>query len=459
MRLSFLAAAREVPDRPAVIAPAAAWSFAAFAPLAAGEVALLLREAAGASMVCLTAEASETFLARLYALLELGVPAVLLHPRWTPAERARAVAATSDAVDLDPVPPAPALDPSALPDLAPPAPSAPLAVVFTSGSSGAPRAVVLSRAAFAASADASAERLGWEADDRWLLSLPPAHVGGLSVVTRCLRARVPVVLGSGLESAALLARIRGEEVTLASFVPAQVRRLLDAAPEPAPPSLRAVLVGGGPCPTALLDEAEARGWPLLPTYGLTEACSQVATVAPGEGAAARGSAGRALPGVEVCISEGEILVRGPVLLDGYLDGGAVRRPLKADGWLATGDLGRLDDAGRLHVLGRRDELIVTGGENVAPQEVEEALQTCPGVREALVFGVPDASWGALVAAALVPLGEPPADGVLRRSLSARLAAFKRPRRIVWVDDLPRTPNGKPDRRVAASRLAAFLRPL
>lgn len=463
MSLSFLDAAAECPDATALVTLKRSWSFAELAPRVAGEVALLQRlnlgRSGGPRYARVTAHVSVEFLARLYALIELGIGAVLLHPRWTATERSSVARTLPEAVGLDAVPAAePARRLSAwrrreVPD------QAPLAVVHTSGSGGRPKGVVLSRAAFAASAAASEARLGWREDDRWLLSLPPAHVGGLSIVTRCLLARKAVVLGAGLGAAGALALIADERVTLASVVAATLRRLLDASGgNRAPASLRAVLVGGGPCPTRLLGDAAARGWPVLATYGLTETCSQAVTQEPGSDPIGSG-AGRPLPGIEVRIEDGEILLRGPVLMSGYLPAGAHADPLTPDGWLRTGDLGSLDEEGRLHVLGRRDDVIVTGGENVSPLEVEDALAAFPGVREALVFAVPDESWGALVAAALVvERTRPLADVELLAHLATRLAPFKRPRRIAVVGELPLGPNGKPDRRGAAEELAAVLRP-
>jgi O-succinylbenzoic acid--CoA ligase len=436
-------AAAQAPQRLALVSGEGRWTY--------GELAVQVRRAAAAlaplvgdGWARLTAHPTPDVVVRLLALWELNVTPVLLHPRWGEAERQRAAAAVPQAVDLDGVPWAGGGGEEVNP-LPRPA-QRPMAVLFTSGSSGAPKAVALSQRAFAAAAAASAQRLGWREADRWLLALPPAHVGGLSVLTRCLAARRAVVLAATQQPQELLEVIKRHQVTLASLVPAQVARLLEVCPRAAPACLRAVLVGGGPCPPQLLAKGRRRGWPLLATYGLTEACSQVATVAPGQQPV---GCGQPLLGVQVRVVDGEIQVRGATLFDGYVESGVIVPAVSGEGWFPTGDLGELDGAGNLHVWGRKDELIVTGGENVAPAEVEAALQSCQGIAEALVVGVPDPVWGAVVGALVVASGGgPPPAEELQRHLALRLAAFKRPRLWRWVAQLPLTPAGKPDRAAA-----------
>lgn len=449
MSFSVVEAARQAPQALALVGEGVRWTYAELAARARREAAGLAPMVTGGWARC-TAAATPEFVVRLAALWELNVTPVLLHPRWSEGERQRGGAVVPQAVDLDEVPGV-----GGGGEVRGPVPLAgerPMAVLFTSGSGGQPKAVALSRRAFAASAAASARRLGWRDGDRWVLALPPAHVGGLSILTRCLAARRTVVLGAGRDPSELLHLMTLETVTMASLVPSQLVRLLAAQPGAAPAWLRAVLVGGGPCPAALLVEGRRRGWPLLPTYGLTEACSQVATVAPGEEPV---GCGRPLDTVEVRIVTGEIQLRGKTLCDGYVEGGRVVPPVDEDGWFATGDLGELDEPGNLHVRGRLDDLIVTGGENVAPAEVEEALVGCPGVAEALVVGVPDEVWGEVVAALVVSRpGAAPAAAELKRCLGCALAPFKRPRVLRWVEQLPLTPGGKPDRVAAVSLLLA-----
>lgn len=461
--LSIRAAARERPDAPAVVTPeGAALSWSGLAELAGAEeerIRGLAGDPFSGERVALVATSTAETVARLFALAELGVPAVPLHPRATPAERAEQAASVGCRVVLEAASavarlPAPAAAPPAEARRASgqertgPGEERPFAVLFTSGSTGAPRGVELSRRAFAAAAAASAERLGWREGDRWLCVLPLAHVGGLSILVRCLAARRPVVLLPGFEPEEVARAIGRDGVTLASFVPAMVDRLLEELPgwRP-PPSLRAVLLGGGAARPAVWRAGLERGLPLLETYGMTETCSQVATAVPGGPPRAM----RPLPGFEVRVRDGRIEVRGPALMTRYLPEGAHPDPFTADGWLRTGDAGRSRDDGSLEPLGRLDDVIVTGGENVAPEEVEAVLEAHPAVRRAVVVGLPDPRWGQLVAAALVrePDALPPGDEEFRAWFEPRLAPFRRPRRIAWIARLPETAGGKVDRAAVA----------
>ncbi len=353
------------------------------------------------------------------ASLQARRPVRLVHPRWTEAERRRL----------------PTEDVASIGDTA--------AIVFTSGTTGRPKGARLGRAALIAAAEASAARLGWREDDRWLLDLPLAHVGGLSILTRCLAARRCLVLPEpgGFSPERFLRSVEAHRVTLASVVPTMLKRLLEATPAP-PPSLRAVLVGGAALDPGLRRRARDAGWPILATYGLTEACAQVATERPGEPSA---GVGPPLPGVELRIVDGGIQLRGPTLFSGYV--GEPERP--RDAWYPTGDLGRLDADGHLHVHARRSDLVVSGGENVYPAEVEAALRGLPEVEDALVFGLPDAEWGQIVAAAVVARGSRrPSLESVRAALVGVLADYKRPRHLCWLARLPLGRTGKPDREAA-----------
>jgi o-succinylbenzoate---CoA ligase len=293
-------------------------------------------------------------------------------------------------------------------------------VIHTSGTTGAPKAVELTFANHAAGVLASADGLGVDPEDRWLCPLPLHHVGGLNVLIRSAANRTTVVLHERFDVERVKRELEAGGLTLASLVPTMLARLR-AAGLRRTPGLRAIALGGGPIPPSLLDWARDAGIPVVPVYGMTETCSQVVA----------GSPGRPLRGVELRIApDGEILVRGPMVAPGSVG---------ADGWLHTGDLGRLDDDGRLHVLGRSKELIVTGGENVAPLEVEQVLLSHPAVADAGVAGLPDPEWGEAVTAFVV-LREPAGD--LDAWCRGRLAAFKVPKTIHVVAELPRNAGGK-----------------
>jgi O-succinylbenzoic acid--CoA ligase len=303
--------------------------------------------------------------------------------------------------------------------------------VHTSGTTGAPRPVVLTHGNWAAHAWASAAALGHPEDERWLCCLPLSHVGGLGIVVRAAVHATTVVLHERFDAEHVATALH-EGVTGASLVPTMLKRVLDSEPQ-RPTLLRCALIGGGPVPPEQLDRARAVGIPVVQTYGLTEACSQVTAEEPGE---ATSTAGRPLPGTEVALDAGgEILVRGPTVAPASRD---------ADGFLHTGDLGVLDRHGRLTVVGRRSETIVTGGENVAPAEVEAALEAHPAVAEAAVFGRADPEWGERVVAAVVLQPGASADAEdLRAHAAGRLAGFKVPKEIERRDaPLPRTASGK-----------------
>lgn len=292
-------------------------------------------------------------------------------------------------------------------------------VVFTSGSEGRRKGVVLTGANVAAAVAGSQERLDNGADDPWLAVLPLFHVGGLSILWRQAAAAAPVVLEPEFDTGRA-ARLL-PSVAFASVVPTMLRRLLDAGAKGGG-SLRGVLVGGGPADPELLRRALDAGIPALQTYGMTETCSQVCTVAPQDAARDLGTAGRPVMGAEVAIgADGRIRVRGPMVAAGYQ--GEAPRP---DDWFITGDLGRIDSLGRLTVLGRADAVIVTGGENVHPQRVEQALRAIAGVAGARVFGEPDPEWGQRVVAEVV-LDGADLDTIITRA-RAVLARAENPRR-------------------------------
>ncbi|MBI2765772.1 MAG: o-succinylbenzoate--CoA ligase [Chloroflexi bacterium] len=331
------------------------------------------------------------------------------------------------------------------------------AIIYTSGTTGRPKGAMLTFANFWASAAGSAFNVGVLPGDRWLACLPLFHVGGLSILLRSVIYGTTAVIHPSFDEHAVNRALRKERITLLSVVPTMLERMLDADDAPFPASVRAVLVGGGPVTRETLERALARRLPVLQTYGLTEAASQVTTLSPADALTHTGSAGKPLLGTRIRIDAaggepGEILVCGETVTPGYFDNPGATAEALGDGWLRTGDIGRLDTDGFLYVLDRRDDLIVSGGENVYPAEVEGVLRGHPLVEAAAVVGVPDARWGQAVAAAVV--GAPGLDPAeLEAWLRARLAGFKVPRTVRVVATLPMTASGKVQRRLVREALA------
>ncbi|MFW6051620.1 MAG: class I adenylate-forming enzyme family protein [Myxococcota bacterium] len=472
-RLSVRAAAEEVPARAAIVAAdgrtlthAELWARVRGAM--AGLRAAGVHPGDAEARVALPAHGDLETLVVVLALVELAVPLVPLHPKLTASERGALLdaLAPSHVLDRRAVRGAAAHGADSSSPEGPPRPAdpeQPLAVVATSGTSGRPKGTVLSRRAFVAAADASARNLGWREDDRWLLCMPMAHVGGLSIPLRALAARRTTVLapGGAFDPTVLIDVVERRRVTLLSLVPTMLARWLEAlGAREAPAHLRAVLLGGAGVPADLLARARDRKLPVLTTYGLTETCGQVTTQRPGTLPDPGAGSGMPLPGLDVRVREGEIQVRGSSLASGYLRGSRLEPlPCTSDGFLRTGDAGRLDEAGRLHVLGRLDDRIVTGGENVDPLDVEGALRRLPGVRDACVFGVDDATWGQVVAAAIVPGEGGLSLEALRRAVRTELAPHRRPRRVAVLDRFVTTGSGKVDRRATAAKAIPCLRPL
>jgi O-succinylbenzoic acid--CoA ligase len=407
-------AAQRRPDHPAVVARGDALTYAqldAAASRTARRVAAL--GVGEGDRVATTLPPGLAFAELLHALPRLGAVLVPLDPRAPlRVHAALTVDAPLDGFEAD-VELRRRIDPDAV-----------HTIIHTSGTTGAAKPVELTYANHHASATASAENLGVEPDDSWLSPLPVHHVGGLAVLLRSAIYATTAVLHERFDATRVKDALG--DATLASLVPTMLGRLRDAGLERAP-RLRAALLGGGPIPQDLLDWAAETGLPMCPTYGMTETASQIATAPPGRRAAVP------LPGAELRIGDdGEILVRGPMVSRGAL---------ARDGWLHTGDRGRIDPAGRLHVEGRLKEMIVTGGENVSPIEVEEALLEHPAVVDAGVTGAPDPEWGEAVTAFVVVRGRTDAEQ-LTAWCRERLGAHKVPKRIELVDSLPRNAAGK-----------------
>ena len=307
----------------------------------------------------------------------------------------------------------------------------PALVLFTSGTTGTPKAARLARDNLEANARAANEVLEVDSRSRFLCVLPLFHVGGLGILFRCQLAGATVLLHERFDPQAVARELR-EGATHASLVSSTLARVLEQG-DAFPPAI--VAVGGGPVPGPLLERARKAGLRVVQTWGMTETCSMATCERPRDADGA--TAGPPLPGFEVAVDAGEILVRGPAMMRGYLG-----QPPLQGGFFRTGDLGELDARGRLIVHARRGDLIVSGGENVYPAEVEAALLAHPSVREAAVLPASDERWGQIGVAYVVTTAS---DGELRDFLEARIAKYKVPARFVHLGALPRNAAGKIDR--------------
>jgi O-succinylbenzoic acid--CoA ligase len=339
------------------------------------------------------------------------------------------------------------------------------AIVFTSGTTGFPKGAMITYANHFWSAAASAFKLGVRPEDRWLACLPLYHVGGQAILWRSCLYGTAVILHDGFHVPAVMDSLANDGVTLISLVPTTLQRLLDAGLSAAnAPSLRLILLGGAAADPALLAAAAGVGLNVAVSYGLTEAASQVATMAPGGARAKPGSAGRPLLFTRVEIVDdagrplpanapGEVVVSGPTVMAGYYRDPETTAAVLRDGRLHTGDVGYLDADGDLWLLDRRGDLIVSGGENVYPAEVERGLRAHPAVAAACVVGLPHAVWGRQVAAAIVLKEQATVtESELLAHCRRLLAGYKLPRQITFVDALPLTGSGKVQRAAVAQQL-------
>jgi O-succinylbenzoic acid--CoA ligase len=300
-------------------------------------------------------------------------------------------------------------------------------LLFTSGSSGASKGVLLSRRALAASADAAGKVLGWADDDRWLCCLPLSHIGGISVVMRALSARKTTILCEGFDAQTIATSICRHRATHISLVPTMLWRLLEHGFRP-PSHLRITLMGGAALDETLATRARQAGFLLRPSYGMTETASMVVCD------------GHPLPGVRLRIGKDQALsIHAPMLMDGYLPPDDTENPF--GGWFRTSDRAH-QSQGHLQILGRLDATIISGGENIDLTEVEAALNEHPRVHASLALGVPDPEWGQRLVALVV------CDGASESIRIETLSAHKRPKAIIPVDALPLLENGKVDRQGA-----------
>lgn len=420
------------PDRIALVADGVELTYA---ELEAEAVSIARRLAArGArrgAVVALELPPGLHYVIYIHALMKLGAIAYPLNTRLSAAEREAELDRAEPALVIAETEGAP-LTEADLPLLGEHDLDGLQCRILTSGTSGRPRPVGLTYGNHLWSAVGSAFNIGVEPTDRWLCCLPLYHVAGLSIVMRSVIYGIGAVIHDGFDVDAVATSLEGDGVTLISVVATQLQRLLAAGVDLLP--LRAVLVGGGPVPVEVLEEAIGRGATVVQTYGMTETASQVTTLSPQDAGRKLGSAGRPLLTTHLRIHQGEILVQGPTVAPGAAD---------EDGWLHTGDLGRIDEEGFLYVTGRIGDVIVTGGENVIPTEVEEVLLRHRHVVDAAAVGRTDPEWQeAVVAVVVAEPGAALSADDLRRHCAAELADFKVPKRFEFVAELPRTPSGK-----------------
>jgi O-succinylbenzoic acid--CoA ligase len=435
-------AAATAPNATAIETPGASCSYAELLSAArVGAAQLSERGAHPGAHVAIALPSGLAFAQAFHACLLLGAVAVPVDLRLSESERSAITAGAAVVVEQPLAQRSQrAVEVSPEHDL-----SGVAAIIHTSGTTSAPRPIELTYGNFLWSALGSAVALGLDPAERWLCALPLAHVGGLSILVRSAIYATTALVHERFDTEAVVDALEQRGVTLVSVVATTLTRMLDAGLAD-PPALRCALAGGGPVPEALLGRARAAGVPVRQTYGLTEACSQ-ATTTP-IAAFSQGLSLDAGPplfctrlrvdggdGQRKTRGEGEILLAGPTIAPGSVG---------PDGWLRTGDEGRIDEHGALRVTGRKADTIVSGGENVAPSEVEAVIEAHPAVLEAAVVGRADPQWGeAIVAIVVVRPEATVSEQELRAHCGGRLAAFKVPKRVSLIGGpLPRTRSGK-----------------
>ncbi|RCW66918.1 o-succinylbenzoate--CoA ligase [Saliterribacillus persicus] len=325
-------------------------------------------------------------------------------------------------------------------------------LMYTSGTTGKAKAVEQSFENHWWSAISSALNLGIDTKDKWLVSLPLYHISGLSSLFKSLIYGMPILLMEKFDATFVHNAIMTKEVSIISVVSLTCKRLLEELGDDNYPStFRCMLLGGGPAPLSLLEEAKEKQVPIFQTYGMTETCSQISTLAPTDAMDKIGSAGKPLfpaeleirgkDGVLEPLTVGEIVVKGPMVALGYHNNSIATKESFRSNWLYTGDLGYVDNDGFLYVVDRRKDLIVSGGENVYPAEIENILLTHPLIKEAGVTGVPDEKWGS-VPVAFVVSSQAINKKELEKFCKEKLATFKTPKDFCFVEALPRNATNK-----------------
>ncbi len=335
-------------------------------------------------------------------------------------------------------------------------------MIYTSGTTGQPKAASISYGNIYFSAIYSALHAGTQPQDLWLHTMPLFHVGGLSILFRSVLTGSGIVLVNRFDPDQIFEFFQRFPISLMSLVPTMLFRLLQHGGN-FPPSLRLVLLGGAPASSALLEEALKRGVPAVRTYGLTETSSQIATRLPLDRAELF-SSGHAIFPTQIAISTqgqwatkpqqpGEIFIQGPTVFQGYWNHPQLTAEAFCNGWLKTGDVGYLDQQGYLTVIDRQKDLLIRGGENISPTEIEQALTTLPGVVDAGIATVEDKEWGQLPIAVVV-VDHPITHAQCEMGVGAQLSPIKRPIAYYVAPELPRTPSGKLLRKELQARFEA-----
>ncbi|MCY7331558.1 MAG: o-succinylbenzoate--CoA ligase [Pseudanabaena sp. CAN_BIN31] len=336
-------------------------------------------------------------------------------------------------------------------------------IFYTSGTTGKPKGVPLTYSNHFHSAIASALHLGVRPDDNWLLCMPLFHVGGLAIAWRSVINGTTLTLLSKFDEEEVLKAIATEKVTLISLVPTMLTRLLEHSHWQNLQKLRAILLGGAPASSELITQCMQLNLPIMPTYGMTETASQITTLLSHEVNIKKSSSGLPLFGNRLRIVDldnssqempigaiGQIVVQGACVMGGYLHQ-FEQNPIK-DGWLHTSDLGYLDRDGYLYVVSRRADLIISGGENIYPSEIEGVLLSHPAIAEACVIGIGDREWGEVVAAVIVANTELSLTEIRSFCEQKSLARYKLPKAIYIWESLPKTASGKLLRQEIRDRL-------